>query len=106
MTPDEGERRLRWERTVPLNVPIPFPLRERLDGLLKRLDLAGASDATLKELIAVLCLNAEEDKDKLFTMLIEYRNVPPEAASLAGEDTAEVLQFRRRGQGRPRKKNP
>jgi hypothetical protein len=100
---DDGPR-LRRERTVPLNVPIPYPLRSRLNDLLAELDHAGA-DTTLKELVAVLVLHAEENRDKLFRQWLRYRNAPPEAALLGKQPGGQVIPFRQPRVGRPRK-NP
>jgi hypothetical protein len=99
---DTEEPRLRKERTVQLNVPIPYQLRDRLDAILKELGAAGAPDASLKEVVAMLVLHSEEDQAKLFAKLLDYRNALPERAAFAIE-VGTVLPFRQRGRGRPRK---
>jgi hypothetical protein len=101
MPSDEPEPRLRSERTVPLNVPIPYLLRERLDGLKKRLEDADA-DAKLYEIVAMLIFHAQEDKTKLRELYEKYRSAPPEAAAFKGE-SGDVIPFRRRSRGRPNK---
>lgn len=99
MSGHEDERRLRNERTVALNVPIPYPLRDRLDALIRELDLGGANPR-LYELVATLILHAEEDRDKLVELYNAYRNATPEAAALK-QAAGTVVQFRRRRPGRP-----
>jgi hypothetical protein len=98
---NEGPR-LRRERTVPLNVPIPYPLRNRLDELLDELDLAGA-ETTLKELVALVIFHAEEDRAKLFQLWVDYRNAAPEDAALGTPQPGQVIPFRQPRIGRPRK---
>jgi hypothetical protein len=100
MASDESEPRLRKERTVPLNVPIPYQLRDRLDKLKELLDDAKPN---LYEMVAMLILHAEEDQAKLRELYDRYMSAPPEAASLRTE-SGEVVPFRRRGRGRPRRK--
>ena len=58
-------RRLRDERPAPLNVPIPYPLRDRLDELKKALDDADLPGVPIREIVATLLLLAEEDGAKL-----------------------------------------
>jgi hypothetical protein len=99
MDSGNDEPRLRRERAVPLNVPIPYQLRDRLDAILHELDQAGA-DTTLKEVVAMLLFHAEEDRKTLFDMWLAYRNAPPEAAAFAKED-GNILPFRQRKRGRP-----
>jgi hypothetical protein len=98
MASDESEPRLRKERTVPLNVPLPYELRERLDALKALLDDAKPN---LYEIVAMLILHAEEDPAKLREQYDRYMSALPEAARLE-KDSGEVVPFRRRGRGRPR----
>jgi hypothetical protein len=97
MPSDESEPRLRKERTVPLNVPIPYQLRDRLDSLKALLDDAKPN---LYEIVAMLILHAEEDPAKLRELYDRYMGARPETANLA-KDSGEVVPFRRRRRGRP-----
>lgn len=97
------QRRLRDERPVPLNVPIPYPLRDRLDELKKVLDDADLPGVPIREIIATLVLYAEEDGPKLRALIEQYRNAPPEQWAIGGaSEGGKVVPFRKRSQGRPR----
>jgi hypothetical protein len=86
------EPRLRNERTVPLNVPIPSQLRDRLDEIVRELDLAGA-EPTLYGVVSMLILHAEEDRAKLFALWNEYRNALPEAAAARCGSSITITQW-------------
>src|SRR5690242_8775270 len=97
--------RLRDERTVPLNVPIPYPLRDRLQALQEVLDDANLPAVPIREIVSTLILFAEEDGAKLAALIAKYRAASPSAAALGDESSgAKVVPFRKRAQGRPRLK--
>lgn len=97
------QRRLRDERTVPLNVPIPYLLRNRLDELKELLDDADLPGVPVREIVAALVLFAEEDGTKLRGLVEEYRNAPPERWAIGSSSGGgKVVPFRKRAPGRPR----
>lgn len=97
------QRRLRDERPVPLNVPIPYPLRDRLDELQKILDDADLPGVPIREIIATLVLFSEEDGKKLRHLIENYRNAPPERWAIgSASGGGKVIPFRKHAQGRPR----
>jgi len=97
------DKRLRDERSVPLNVPIPYPLRDRLDDLKKALDDADLPGVPIREIVATLLLFAEEDGAKLRDLIEQYRNAPPGQAAIGGmASPGKVIPFRKRMPGRPR----
>jgi hypothetical protein len=102
-----GTRRLRDERAVPLNVPIPYPLRDRLDDLKKALDDADLPAVPVREIVATLLLFAEEDGVKLRDLVERYRNASPGQAAIGGASgSGTVIPFKKRSQGRPRSNRP
>jgi hypothetical protein len=95
-------RRLRDEQPVPLNVPIPYPLRDRLQELQNELDDANLTAVPIREIIATLILFAEEDGAKLADLVTKYRDAPPDAASLGGASGGgKVVPFHKHSPGRP-----
>lgn len=94
---------LRDERTVPLNVPVPHPLRKRLADLQTILDDAGLPGVPIREVVATIVLYAEEDPQKLRELVEKYRDAPPVHAAIGGASGGgKVVQFKRWPAGRPR----
>jgi hypothetical protein len=89
-----------------LNVPIPYPLRNRLTELRDALDDADLPGVPIREIVATILLYCEEDGAKLRELVEKYRNAPPDHAAIGGKQgRGKVVPFRQPQLGRPPRSN-
>jgi hypothetical protein len=101
------DQRLRDSKPQPTSVLLPMAIHLRLDALAES---AEDSAATRKEIIGMLIADASLDPETLDEKVLAYRkltngDVVSTLPDKPGEEVAasNVLSFKKRGRGRPRK---
>ena len=84
---------------------LPFPLNQRLDALLGRLEPVGTI-ASRKELLAALILEAPDQIEALEELIHRYRSATVKDAVPNGLDASHFLKRHQRKRGRRRYRGP